>query len=50
MSKDRTWNDGSMRALQDAQDLGISIELLPLSEKDHEFDMSLFYAVCVHLI
>lgn len=29
---------------KDAQDLGISIELLPLSKKDEEFNVSLFYA------
>jgi len=30
---------------QDAQDLGISIELLPLSQPDEEFNVSLFFAV-----
>ncbi|CAI9117358.1 OLC1v1018735C1 [Oldenlandia corymbosa var. corymbosa] len=30
--------------LQDAQDLGISIELLPLMGKDREFHVNLFYA------
>jgi hypothetical protein len=30
---------------QDAQDLGLSIELLPLSRPDEDFNMSLFYAV-----
>lgn len=30
---------------QDAQDLGISIELLPLSCPDEEFNVSAFYAV-----
>lgn len=31
--------------LQDAQDLGISIELLPLSSPDEKFNVSIFYAV-----
>jgi hypothetical protein len=35
--------------LQDAQDLGLSIELLPLSRPDEEFNMSRFYAVSPHL-
>ena len=30
---------------RDAQDLGISIELLPLSQPDEEFNVSLFFAV-----
>lgn len=34
---------------QDAQDLGISIELLPLSPPDEEFKVSHFYAVSPHL-
>jgi ATP-dependent DNA helicase 2 subunit 1 len=34
--------------LQDAQDLGLSSERLPLSWSDEQFDMSLFYAVCLH--
>jgi hypothetical protein len=34
--------------LQDAQDLGLSIELLPLSPPDDQFNMSLFYAVSLH--
>lgn len=38
-----------MGSSQDAQDLGISIELLPLSRQDDEFNVSLFYAVCMHL-
>lgn len=35
---------------QDAQDLGISIELLPLSRPDEEFNISLFYSVCSCLL
>ncbi|KAF8732088.1 hypothetical protein HU200_016048 [Digitaria exilis] len=35
--------------LQDAQDLGLSIELLPLSRPDEEFNMSLFYADLIGL-
>jgi hypothetical protein len=36
---------GALFSLQDAQDLGISIELLPLSRPDEEFNVSLFFAV-----
>lgn len=32
--------------LKDARDLGISIELLPLTCPDEEFNVSQFYAVC----
>jgi len=35
--------------LKDAQDLGISIELLPLSCSDEVFKVSQFYAVCLHI-
>ncbi|ONM27631.1 ATP-dependent DNA helicase 2 subunit KU70 [Zea mays] len=35
--------------LQDAQDLGLSIELLPLSPPDDQFNMSLFYADLIGL-
>lgn len=31
--------------LKDAQDLGILIELLPLSQPDKQFNVSLFYKV-----
>lgn len=31
--------------LKDAQDLGISIELLPLSQPDKQFNITLFYKV-----
>lgn len=34
----------TIQRAKDAQDLGISIELLPLSSPDREFNMSLFYA------
>lgn len=34
----------TMQRAKDAQDLGISIELLPLSKQDDEFNISLFYA------
>lgn len=34
----------TLQRAKDAQDLGISIELLPLSSPDREFNMSLFYA------
>uniref|UniRef100_A0A0A9DKF6 Ku domain-containing protein n=1 Tax=Arundo donax TaxID=35708 RepID=A0A0A9DKF6_ARUDO len=34
---------------KDAQDLGLSIELLPLSRPDEEFNMSLFYADLIGL-
>lgn len=34
-----------MGTFQDAQDLGISIEVLPLSRPDDDFNMSTFYAV-----
>ncbi|KAA8527328.1 hypothetical protein F0562_034575 [Nyssa sinensis] len=34
----------TLQRAKDAQDLGISIELLPLSRPDEEFNMSLFYA------
>jgi len=33
--------------VKDAQDLGISIELLPLSCSDEVFNVSQFYAVCL---
>lgn len=41
--QDATW--GIFVTVQDAQDLGISIELLPFSRPNEEFDASLFYAV-----
>ncbi|KAL0432976.1 UNVERIFIED_CONTAM: ATP-dependent DNA helicase 2 subunit KU70 [Sesamum latifolium] len=34
----------TLQRAKDAQDLGISIELLPLSRPDDEFNMSIFYA------
>ncbi|KAL2928045.1 ATP-dependent DNA helicase 2 subunit KU70, partial [Bienertia sinuspersici] len=34
----------TLQRAKDAQDLGISIELLPLSNQDEEFNISLFYA------
>ncbi|TXG66692.1 hypothetical protein EZV62_007967 [Acer yangbiense] len=34
----------TLQRAKDAQDLGISIELLPLSRPDEEFNISLFYA------
>nr|CAB3455877.1 unnamed protein product [Digitaria exilis] len=34
----------TVQRAKDAQDLGLSIELLPLSRPDEEFNMSLFYA------
>ncbi|CAA3022081.1 ATP-dependent DNA helicase 2 subunit KU70 [Olea europaea subsp. europaea] len=34
----------TLQRAKDAQDLGISIELLPLTRPDDEFNMSLFYA------
>lgn len=34
----------TLQRAKDAQDLGISIELLPLSSPDREFNMSLFFA------
>lgn len=34
----------TLQRAKDAQDLGISIEVLPLSSPDREFNMSLFYA------
>ncbi|GFY81506.1 ATP-dependent DNA helicase 2 subunit Ku70-like protein [Actinidia rufa] len=34
----------TLQRAKDAQDLGISIELLPLSRPDEEFNVSLFYA------
>ncbi|KAM7514544.1 hypothetical protein LguiA_004127 [Lonicera macranthoides] len=34
----------TLQRAKDAQDLGISIELLPLSRPNEEFDVSLFYA------
>ncbi|KAL9241502.1 hypothetical protein vseg_015610 [Gypsophila vaccaria] len=34
----------TLQRAKDAQDLGISIELLPLSSPDREFNMSIFYA------
>ncbi|XP_021728255.1 ATP-dependent DNA helicase 2 subunit KU70-like [Chenopodium quinoa] len=34
----------TLQRAKDAQDLGISIELLPLSNPDRDFNMSLFYA------
>ncbi|XP_056167640.1 ATP-dependent DNA helicase 2 subunit KU70-like [Syzygium oleosum] len=35
----------TLQRAEDAQDLGISIELLPVSQLGREFDISLFYAV-----
>ncbi|KAL0366703.1 UNVERIFIED_CONTAM: ATP-dependent DNA helicase 2 subunit KU70 [Sesamum radiatum] len=35
----------TLQRAKDAQDLGISIELLPLSRPDDDFNMSIFYAV-----
>ncbi|OVA16206.1 SAP domain [Macleaya cordata] len=39
----------TLQRAKDAQDLGISIELLPLSRKDEEFNVSLLYADLIGL-
>ncbi|XP_050230179.1 ATP-dependent DNA helicase 2 subunit KU70 [Mercurialis annua] len=39
----------TLQRARDAQDLGISIELLPLSRRDEEFKISLFYAELIGL-
>lgn len=39
----------TLQRAKDAQDLGISIELLPLSSPDREFNVSLFYADLIGL-
>ncbi|XP_020535744.1 ATP-dependent DNA helicase 2 subunit KU70 isoform X2 [Jatropha curcas] len=39
----------TLQRAKDAQDLGISIELLPLSRPDEEFNVSLFYAELIGL-
>ncbi|KAL3506595.1 hypothetical protein ACH5RR_031977 [Cinchona calisaya] len=39
----------TLQRAKDAQDLGISIELLPLSRQDDEFNVSLFYAELLEL-
>ncbi|KAJ4726488.1 ATP-dependent DNA helicase 2 subunit KU70 [Melia azedarach] len=39
----------TLQRAKDAQDLGISIELLPLSQPDEEFNVSLFYADLIGL-
>ncbi|EER95967.1 hypothetical protein BDA96_02G056700 [Sorghum bicolor] len=39
----------TVQRAKDAQDLGLSIELLPLSRPDEQFDMSLFYADLIGL-
>ncbi|XP_052162491.1 ATP-dependent DNA helicase 2 subunit KU70 isoform X2 [Oryza glaberrima] len=39
----------TIQRARDAQDLGLSIELLPLSRPDEEFNMSLFYADLIGL-
>ncbi|XP_021714074.1 ATP-dependent DNA helicase 2 subunit KU70-like isoform X2 [Chenopodium quinoa] len=39
----------TLQRAKDAQDLGISIELLPLSTPDRDFNMSFFYAVMLGL-
>ncbi|EER97823.1 ATP-dependent DNA helicase 2 subunit KU70 [Sorghum bicolor] len=39
----------TIQRAKDAQDLGLSIELLPLSQPDEQFDMSLFYADLIGL-
>ncbi|XP_043707277.1 ATP-dependent DNA helicase 2 subunit KU70 isoform X2 [Telopea speciosissima] len=39
----------TIQRAKDAQDLGISIELLPLSRSDDEFNVSLFYADLIGL-
>lgn len=39
----------TIQRAKDAQDLGLSIELLPLSRPDEEFNMSLFYADLIGL-
>ncbi|XP_048130782.1 ATP-dependent DNA helicase 2 subunit KU70 isoform X1 [Rhodamnia argentea] len=39
----------TLQRVKDAQDLGISIELLPLSQLDREFNVSLFYADLIGL-
>ncbi|TVU41934.1 hypothetical protein EJB05_15494 [Eragrostis curvula] len=39
----------TIQRAKDAQDLGLSIELLPLSRPDEEFKMSLFYADLIGL-
>jgi len=39
----------TLQRAKDTQDLGITIELLPLSFPDQTFDVSKFYAVCTHI-
>ncbi|KAI3853730.1 hypothetical protein MKW98_025247 [Papaver atlanticum] len=39
----------TLQRAKDTQDLGISIELLPLSRQDEEFNISLFYAELIGL-
>uniref|UniRef100_A0ACD5U8W4 Uncharacterized protein n=1 Tax=Avena sativa TaxID=4498 RepID=A0ACD5U8W4_AVESA len=39
----------TIQRAKDAQDLGLSIELLPLSRSDEDFNMSLFYADLIGL-
>jgi ATP-dependent DNA helicase 2 subunit 1 len=39
----------TLQRAKDTQDLGITIELLPLSFPDQTFDVSKFYAVCAHI-
>ncbi|KAF9672714.1 hypothetical protein SADUNF_Sadunf11G0073200 [Salix dunnii] len=39
----------TLQRAKDAQDLGISIELLPLSQTDEEFNVSLFYSDLIGL-
>ncbi|KAB5534537.1 hypothetical protein DKX38_017623 [Salix brachista] len=39
----------TLQRAKDAQDLGISIELLPLSQPDEEFNVSLFYSDLIGL-
>jgi ATP-dependent DNA helicase 2 subunit 1 len=45
---DRTMRSAATVRAKDLYDLGVIIELFPISRPDHEFDRSKFYDVCIY--
>ena len=49
-AKDKALKSSAAVRAKDLYDLGVIIELFPISQPDHEFDRSKFYDVCSELI
>ena len=49
-AKDKALKSSAAVRAKDLYDLGVTIELFPISQPDHEFDRSKFYDVCSELV